>query len=91
MITFIVVEIRCNDTKMELSSSLSTRSIANHGGQIVMWGCAGQLNAVDHSDRALIIQFPSKSAARQWYKNGESKRTCVIEDKYLDVRVILIG
>ncbi|WP_124466011.1 DUF1330 domain-containing protein [Burkholderia cenocepacia] len=91
MITFIVVEIRCDDTKRELFSSLSTRSIANHGGQIVIWGCAGQLNTADHLDRALIIQFPSKSAARQWYKSGESKSMCAIEDKNSDIRIILIG
>ncbi|MGF6510638.1 hypothetical protein [Paraburkholderia sp. 32] len=53
----VVVEIRDVDEKSDVSSALTTRSIARHGGQIVMWGGAAYPDMIENFERALIIQF----------------------------------
>jgi uncharacterized protein (DUF1330 family) len=88
---FVVVEIRDVDEKSHVSSALTTRSIAHHGGQIVMWGSAAYPDMIENFERALIIQFPSANAARHWYKTGDNASAGSTQRENLNIRVMLIS
>lgn len=91
MTAFVVVEIRDVDEKSHVSSALTTRSIAHHGGQIVMWGSAAYPDMIENFERALIIQFPSADAARHWYKTGDNASGGSAQSENLKIRVMLIS
>ncbi|MGF6858192.1 DUF1330 domain-containing protein [Paraburkholderia sp. RAU2J] len=87
----VVVEIRDVDEKSDVSSALTTRSIARHGGQIVMWGGAAYPDMIENFERALIIQFPRADAARHWYKTGDNASAGSTQRENLNIRVTLIS
>ena len=91
MTAFVVVEIRGMDEKDGVSSALTTRSIARHGVQIVMWGSAAYPDMIENFERALIIQFPSADAARHWYKTGDNANAGSTQRENLKIRVTLIS
>ncbi|PXX08580.1 uncharacterized protein DUF1330 [Paraburkholderia tropica] len=56
-----------------------------------MWGSAAYPDMIENFERALIIQFPSADAARQWYKTGDNASGGSAQSENLNIRVMLIS
>ncbi|TDQ89414.1 DUF1330 domain-containing protein [Paraburkholderia silvatlantica] len=92
MTAFVIVEVTEKDSKKrELYSAVAGPSIASHGGQVIARGPATYLHMGDNFTHALIIQFPSADAARQWYDSPEYAGVHAIRDEAFDSRFLLVG
>ncbi|MBB2928006.1 DUF1330 domain-containing protein [Paraburkholderia silvatlantica] len=92
MTAFVVVEMADKDNKKrEHYSAVAGPSVASHGGHVLARGPAAYLHMGDNFTHALIIQFPSAEAARQWYDSPEYAEAHAIRNEAFDSRFLLIG
>lgn len=74
---YVIAEVKVtNPPDYEAYRVLSTKTVAEHGGQFIVRGgtreqCEGADEMHNGSWRTVIIEFPSVEAAQQWYESPE--------------------
>ncbi len=90
--TYIISDVTFKD-KEALSAyrELAAASIAHHGGHYVVRG--GQVTVLEGDWRPsllVIVEFPNRAAAENWYRSPEYAKAHAYRDAALDRNLLLL-
>ena len=92
MSAFVVVDLTPADQeKLQEYGAAAAATVARHGGEFIVKGATEPLNGGDHRETKVIIQFPDRAAALNWYQSDEYQALIPLRDQGMDAVFHLVG
>ncbi len=92
MSAFIVVDLTPADAeKLQEYGAAAAATIAQHDGEFIVKGAIEPLNGGNHRQTKVIIQFPDREAALNWYQSDEYQALIPLRDQGMDATFHLVG
>ena len=92
MSAFIVVDMTPqNSEKLQAYGAAAAATLLQYQGEFVVKGAIESLNGGNHRQNKVIIQFPDKEAALNWYHSAEYQALIPLRDEAMDASFHLVG
>ena len=92
MSAFVVVDLTVRDVeKLTQYSAASTQTLVNFGGEFIAKGGIEALYGKSDYVTKVIIQFPNKEKARNWYESDQYQALIPLRTEGMDCQFHLIG
>ena len=92
MSAFIVVDMTPTDVeKLQEYSAAAAPTVARYDGEFVVRGAIEPLNGGNHRETKVIIQFPDREAALNWYESDDYQNLIPLRDQCMDATFHLVG
>ena len=92
MTSFVVVDLTPTDPeKIQEYSAAAGPTIAQYNGEFVAKGEIESLNGGAHRQMKVIIQFPDREAALNWYTSDDYQALIPVRDQGMDATFHLVG
>ncbi|MFT5521686.1 MAG: hypothetical protein ACI9IA_002291 [Enterobacterales bacterium] len=92
MSAYIIVGTTPKDTdSLQRYGALVPATLAKYSGEILIKGPVEQLHGEFNYKAQVIIEFPSKEEASNWYNSDEYQALTETRDKAMDSQFQLIG
>lgn len=92
MAAYIIVEVRIHDPeKYESYKQLTPASLQPYGGKFVVRG--GEVETLEGDwlpERIIVVKFPTKEEARQWWDSEAYSQARVIRQEAAETKMILV-
>ncbi len=92
MSAFIIVDITpLNADKLKEYGAAAASTIAQYQGEFVVKGPIESLTGGEHHQNKVVIQFPDRQAAVNWYHSAEYQAIIPLRNQGMDSVFHLVG
>ena len=92
MSAYVVVHATINDQeKMQEYGKVAGPSVVRHGGELVCRAPSEALAGADPHQIMVVLKFPTKQAARDWYNSDEYQAIVPTREAAMDAVFVLAG
>ena len=92
MSAFFVVDMTPTDVeRLQEYGAAAAAIIARYDGEFVVKGAIEPLNGGSHQQTKVIIQFPDREAALNWYQSDDYQALIPLRDRGMDATFHLVG
>ena len=92
MSAYIVVDLTPTDVeKLQEYRTAGAVTVARYDGEFVVKGAIEPLNGGSHHQTKVIIQFPDREAALNWYQSDDYQALIPLRDRGMDATFHLVG
>lgn len=91
MSAYVIIHATIKDPeKVQEYAAIAGPTVAAAGGEFVSAGQVAEVMAGQHGyDKAIVIRFPDKQTAQNWYKSEAYQKSVPIREQAMDAVFIL--